>query len=153
MSVTVDRPEALLAMAGTDLGASAWLEVTQAAIDDFADATGDHQWIHVDIERAREGPFGRTVAHGYLTLAMVIPMWSELLRVEHTSMAINYGLDRVRFPAPVPVGSRVRGRFTVLSVESVGGGDQAVIEGTVEREGGEKPVCVAELVLRFLRAA
>jgi acyl dehydratase len=136
-------------MAGTDLGSSSWLEVTQAAIDGFADATGDRQWIHVDVERAREGPFGDTVAHGYLTLAMVIPMWSELLRVEHTSMAVNYGLDRVRFPAPVPAGSRIRASGRIAEVEAVAGGVQVVADLVVECDAAEKPVCVAKAIFRF----
>jgi len=116
MSLTVATPADLLELAGTDLGASEWVSVTQVAIDGFADATGDHQWIHVDVERAAGGPFGGTVAHGYLTLAMVIPMWSELLVVEQTSMAVNYGLDRVRFPAPVPAGSRLIARGEIIQV-------------------------------------
>jgi acyl dehydratase len=149
MSVRVGDPHALLGMAGTDLGTSDWIEVTQAAVDAFADATGDHQWIHVDVERARTGPFGGTVAHGYLTLAMVIPMWSQLLVVERTSLAINYGLDRVRFPAPVPVGSRVRASGRLAAVEAVAGGVQVVAELVVECDAAEKPVCVATAIFRF----
>lgn len=149
MSVTVATPAELLELAGTDLGTSSWVEVTQSAIDAFADATGDHQWIHVDVDRARSGPFGGTVAHGYLTLAMVIPMWSELLVVEQTSMAVNYGLDRVRFPAPVPAGSHVRGTGTLTEVEVVKGGVQVGADLAVECDAQEKPVCVARAIFRF----
>jgi acyl dehydratase len=149
MSVTVASPADLLELAGTDLGTSPWVEVTQAAIDGFADATGDHQWIHVDVERARAGPFGGTVAHGYLTLAMVIPMWSELLVVEQTSMAVNYGLDRVRFPAPVPAGSRLRASGTLAEVEAVRGGVQVVADLVIESDAAEKPACVARAIFRF----
>jgi len=132
---------------GTELGPTRWLEVPQSRIDAFAEATDDPQWIHVDPERAvAEGPFGTPVAHGFLTLSLCVPMLSEVL--PPAGMTINYGVNRVRFPAPVPVGSRVRGRLIVQSVEDVAGGEQAVIEVTVERDGGEKPVCVAELVLR-----
>jgi acyl dehydratase len=138
---------------GASLGPTAWHEVTQGRVDAFAEATGDHQWIHVDPARAAGGPFGTTIAHGFFTLSLCATLLGEVLHVEGYGLTVNYGVNRVRFPAPVPVGSRVRGRFTVLSVEAVSGGDQAVIEATVEREGGEKPVCVAELVLRFLRAA
>jgi acyl dehydratase len=138
---------ALRDLVGTELGPTRWLEVPQSRIDAFAAATEDPQWIHVDPERAAaEGPFGTTVAHGFLTLSLCVPMLYETL--PPAGLAINYGVNRVRFPAPVPAGSRVHGRFVVRSVEDVGAGEQAVIEATVEREGGEKPVCVAELVVR-----
>lgn len=149
MSVTVKSPAELLDMVGADLGISSWIEVSQAAVDGFAEATGDHQWIHVDVERAKAGPFGGTIAHGYLTLSMLIPMWSELLVVEVTSMAVNYGLDRVRFPAPVPVGSRIRTSGTLSSAEEVSGGVQVKAQLTVECDAQEKPVCVAEAIFRF----
>ena len=137
---------------GKELEPSDWLEITQERIDAFADATGDHQWIHVDPERAAEGPFGATIAHGFLTLSLCGPLLSEALAsLSSSSMGINYGTNKVRFPAPVPVGSRLRARATVASVDDVPGGDQAVVVVTVEREGGEKPVCVAELVIRRLR--
>jgi acyl dehydratase len=136
---------------GTELGPSGWIDVDQQRIDAFAAATDDSQWIHVDPERAAAGPFGTTVAHGFLTLSLCVPLLSEVLHVDGYRLSINYGLNRVRFPAPVPAGSRVRGRFRVASVEEVEGGDQAVLEATVEREGGEKPVCVAELVVRLRR--
>ena len=137
---------------GTELGPTAWLDLTQARIDDFARATGDAQWIHTDPVRAAAGPFGSTIAHGFLTLSLCSVLLGEALKdVTGYAMGINYGVNRVRFPAPVPVGSRVRGRFTVASVDEVPGGDQVVIVATVEREGGEKPVCVAELVVRKIR--
>ena len=136
---------------GRELEPSGWLEVSQARIDAFAQATGDRQWIHVDPERAARGPFGTTVAHGYLTLALCAPLVSEALAgLTGDTASINYGCNRVRFPAPLPAGSRIRARVAVTSVEDVPGGDQAVLLTTIEREGGEKPVCVAELVLRML---
>jgi acyl dehydratase len=149
VSVSVASPDDLLALAGSDLGTSPWVEVTQAAIDGFADATGDHQWIHVDVERARGGPFGGTIAHGYLTLAMIIPLWSELLVVEGASMAVNYGLDRVRFPAPVPTGSRIRASGRLAEVEAVPGGVQVVADIVVECDAATKPACVAKVIFRF----
>jgi len=137
---------------GVELEPTAWLEVSQARIDEFAHATGDSQWIHTDPERAAAGPFGTTIAHGYLTLSLCAPLLSEALAdLTGYGMGINYGVNRVRFPAPVPAGSRIRARVTVDSVAEIPGGDQAVFIVTVEREGGEKPVCVAELVLRMMR--
>ncbi len=135
---------------GKELGPTEWLEVDQERIDRFADATGDHQWIHVDPERAAEGPFGTTVAHGYLTLSLLPLLMSGALQLTGYGMGINYGLNKVRFPAPVPSGSRVRATFTVQSVEDVPAGEQGVVLATVEREGGDKPVCVAEVVVRML---
>ncbi len=135
---------------GLELGPSRWFEVSQARIDAFADATEDRQWIHVDPERADESPFGATVAHGLLTLSLVIPMTYELMPVENARLAVNYGLNRVRFPAPVPVGKRVRQRVVLKAVEEVG--EQAVQlthERTVEVEGGDKPACVAETLMRI----
>jgi acyl dehydratase len=149
MSRTVTGVTELLALGPTDLGHSTWLEIEQKRVDTFADATDDHQWIHVDPERAATGPFGGAIAHGYLTLSLLIPLWSELLTVEGVTMAVNYGLNKVRFPAPVPVGSRVRAMFEVLSVEPVDGGKQITMTATVERDTGEKPVCVAEIVFRY----
>jgi acyl dehydratase len=138
---------------GLELGPSEWRDVTQERIDAFAAATDDPQWIHVDAERAAAGPFGTTIAHGYLTLALLVPCSYELLPVEDAALSINYGLNRVRFPAPVPSGSRVRARFRVDGVEAVAGGTQVTLTATVEREGAEKPVCVAELVFRYLTDA
>ena len=134
---------------GKELEPSEWLEVTQERIDAFAEATGDHQWIHVDPVRAAEGPFGTTIAHGYLTLSLCAPLLSNALAGLTTSgMSINYGTNKVRFPAPVPVGSRIRARVTIASVEDVPAAEQMVAVTTIEREGGDKPVCVAELVIR-----
>ncbi len=136
---------------GADLGTSGWVEVTQDRIDQFADATGDHQWIHVDPERAAAGPFGTTIAHGYLTLSLISMLLPELLTVEGVSMGINYGTNKVRFPAPVPAGSRVRASGMLASVDEVPGGYQVVANVAIEVEGSEKPACVAESVSRFLR--
>jgi acyl dehydratase len=136
-------------LVGQELGPTGWIEVTQERIDAFADATDDHQWIHVDRERAAAGPFGTTIGHGYLTLSLCAPLVSEVLKdVESSGMSINYGTNKVRFPAPVPSGSRIRARVTVASVVEVPGGEQIILNTTVEHEGGEKPVCVAELVIR-----
>jgi acyl dehydratase len=136
---------------GDEFGPSSWIEVPQERIQAFADATGDHQWIHVDPERAAAGPFGTTIAHGYLTLALLPSMSYEVVPRQDGGMAVNYGLDRVRFPAPVPSGSRVRGTFRVDSVDDADWGYQAKMTATVEREGGDKPVCVAELLFRYYR--
>lgn len=134
---------------GEEIAVSDWVEVSQERIDAFAQATGDHQWIHVDPERAARGPFGTTIAHGYLTLSM-LPMFMEsAIELRGVRMSVNYGLNRVRFPAPVPAGSRLRARFRIASVEDVGkGGLQIVTEATIEREGGDRPVCIAETVAR-----
>jgi acyl dehydratase len=132
---------------GDRFGPSSWIEITQEKIDLFAEATGDHQWIHVDPERAKQGPFGTTIAHGYLTLSL-LPVASYEVIPRQGRMGINYGVNRVRFPAPVPVGSRVRATFEVNEVTEIEGGGQVTMTATVEREGGEKPVCVAEVVFR-----
>ena len=136
---------------GRELGPTDWLEVDQERIDTFARATDDPQWIHVDPVRAADGPFGTTIAHGYLTLSLCVPLMSRTLGLTGYRMGINYGVNRVRFPAPLPSGSRIRGRFTVQSVDEVEGGEQGVVLATVEREGSDKPVCVAELVVRMMR--
>jgi acyl dehydratase len=136
---------------GLELGPSEWQEIRQERIDAFADATGDHQWIHVDPERAAAGPFGGTIAHGFLTLSLLPQATFELMHVEDARTAINYGLNKVRFPAPVPVGSRIRTTFRLVDVSEVEGGVQVVTAATVEREGSEKPVCVAETVSRYYR--
>lgn len=140
----------LRSLAGCELGPSQWITIDQDRIDGFAQWTDDRQWIHTDPERAARGPFGTTIAHGFLTLSLIVRFWQETVRVDGVSMGINYGLDRVRFPAPVPSGSRVRARFRVDEVEDVPGGAQARITATVERDGGEKPVCVAVLLLRYM---
>ena len=135
------------------LGYSRYLEITQDRIDLFADATGDHQWIHVDPERAAEGPFGTTIAHGYLTLVLGPELLHEVITWQNTRMGVNYGLNKVRFPAPVPVGSRVRVGAVLRGAETVGdGGVQVTLELTFEIEGGAKPACVAELLLRYFFA-
>jgi acyl dehydratase len=146
--ITVDGADEIKALAGRDLGASDWLEVTQERIDTFADATGDHQWIHVDAERAAAGPFGTTIAHGYLTLSLVIPLFGNLLKVSGTRMGVNYGLEKVRFPNPVRVGSRIRLAASVAEVTEVTGGLQMACDFTVEIEGQDKPACVARTIYR-----
>ena len=138
-------------MVGDEFGPSSWIEVPQERIQAFADATGDHQWIHVDPERGAAGRFGTTIAHGYLTLSLLPSMSYEVVPRQDGGMALNYGLDRVRFPAPVPSGSRVRGTFRVDSVDHADWGYQTTMTATVEREGGDKPVCVAALVFRYYR--
>ena len=139
----------LAARVGTELGVSDWQQVTQDQVNLFAEATGDHQWIHVDPERARAGPFGQTIAHGFLTLALLPALLHDLAPVTEHRLAINYGLNRVRFPSPVPVGARIRARATLKAAESVAGGIQVVLESTVEVEGQDKPGCVAETVSRY----
>ena len=133
---------------GQDLGTSDWHEVTQADIDTFADVTGDHQWIHVDPERAKETPFGGTIAHGYYTLSLIPRFTEQVMKFEGFAFALNYGLDRVRFPSHMPVGGKVRATFKLADVSDIPGGAQIKIEVTLEREGGEKPVCVAESLSR-----
>ncbi|MFF1822915.1 MaoC family dehydratase [Kribbella sp. NPDC058245] len=138
----------ITALAGRDLGHGDWLEVTQDRIDQFADATDDHQWIHVDPERAANGPFGSTIAHGYLTLALVIPLFTDLLAIEGVRMSVNYGLEKVRFPTPVPVGGKIRLTAAVAEVTGLEGGVQMLLDFTVELQGAEKPACVARAVYR-----
>ena len=135
---------------GQVLGVSDWFEITQERVNTFADATDDQQWIHVDVERAKaESPFGGPIAHGFLTLSMFVPMWSQVLVVTDVGMAVNYGLNKVRFPAPVPVGSKIRLTATLTEIEEIKGGVQLTVGGMVEREGSDKPVCVLESVTRF----
>ncbi len=149
---TIAHPKDLLNMIGQDLGSSPWLDVTQKRIDTFADATDDHQWIHVDVERAKTGPFGGPIAHGYLTLSLLIPLWSEILVFEDLDMAVNYGLNKVRFPAPVPAGARVQVSATLANAEEVGGnGIQATIDTVMRVEGADKPVCIAQMVHRYYK--
>ena len=135
-------------LVGEELGVSEWISVEQRRIDQFAEATGDHQWIHIDPVRAAAGPFKTTVAHGFLTLSLLPEMSASAFEVRDTRMGVNYGLNRVRFPAPVPSGSRLRGRFKLLSYEPIEGGAQLTVEVTMERDGSPKPVCVAESVAR-----
>jgi len=150
--VTIDI-RALVDNVGRELGVSEWHQVTQERIDEFADATGDRQWIHVDRARAAvESPFKTTIAHGFLTLSLASSLIRSALQFDGARMAINYGLNRVRFMAPVPSGSRVRGRFALASVEETGGAVQAIWQVTIEREGIEKPCCVAEWLVRYYPA-
>ena len=141
--------EQLTEQVGAKLGPTEWMTIDQARIDLFADATDDHQWIHVDPEAAADGPFGATIAHGYLTLSLVNRFMPDLLTVTNTSMGVNYGCDKVRFPSPVKVGSRIRGRGEVVSVEAAGQGLQALVRVTVEIEGQDRPACVVDTLSRF----
>lgn len=141
--------DGLRAHAGRHLGTSAWHRVEQTRVQRFADATGDQQWIHVDLARATAGPFGGPIAHGYLTLSMAPMLLWEVLEVTGASRIVNYGLDKVRFPAPVPVGARVRGDWTCCAVEEVPGGVQATLGLVVELEGSEKPACAAQILFRY----
>ena len=148
--MTFKTPSDLLGAEGTDLGVTSWEVITQERINLFADATGDHQWIHVDPEQAKDGPFGATVAHGYLTLSLTNLFLPDLLEVTQVSMGINYGVNRVRFPSPVTVGSRVRGQGVITEVTEISGGVQAIVSLTVEIENQPKPACVVESISRFL---
>ncbi len=136
-------------LVGADLGYSDWMEITQQRVDTFADATDDHQWIHTDPERAKDGPFGGPIAHGFLTLSLLIPLWTQLLEVEGVGTKVNYGLDKVRFVSPVPVGARIRLTGTVAEVIEVAGGYQLVVDVTIETEGGTKPAVVARSLQRL----
>lgn len=154
MAQTVfENPRELLHAVGRQLGASEWLTIEQPRIDLFAEATGDDQWIHVDPERARTGPFGSTIAHGYLTMSLVNYFLPQIVEVRNISMGVNYGADKLRFPAPVPVGSRIRGQGEIVEAEEVkGGAIQVKIRVTVEIEGGERPGCVVDTISRFVPA-
>ena len=145
---TITGLEELKEAGGQVLGTSDWHEVTQADVDAFADVTGDHQWIHVDVERAKETPFGGTIAHGYFTLSLIPRLSRQVFGMEGFTFALNYGLNRVRFPAPMPVGGKIRCTVKVAEVQEIPGGAQTTMEMTLEREGGEKPVCVAETLVR-----
>ena len=149
--VKLDAPAALAGYVGKEIGVTEWVQVTQAEINQFADATGDHQWIHVDVERARkESPFKGPIAHGYFTLSKLPELISKVLAVGGCKLTINYGLNKVRFPAPVPVGKKIRAKVGVKSVKDIGQGNQEVeFTVTVEVEGSEKPACVAEVVYRY----
>ena len=147
--LTITGVEDLKARAGDELGVSEWYLVTQEEIDAFADTTGDHQWIHVDVERAADTPFGGTIAHGLYTLSLGPRFTFEVFTIDGFAFGLNYGYNKVRFPAPLPVGTRVRMRATLSAVDDVPGGVQITITETFEREGGDKPVCVAESVARM----
>ena len=146
---TINGLDELKAAEGDTLGTSDWHEVTQDAINDFADVTGDHQWIHVDTERAKQTPFGGTIAHGYYTLSLAPMFNAQIMDFTGFAFALNYGLGKVRFPAPLPVGSKVRATTKLAKVEDIPGGAQVTMEVTFEREGGDKPVCVSEMLARF----
>lgn len=145
----ISRLGDLRSMVGEELAVSNWFMVEQPRINQFADATGDHQWIHIDPDRAASGPFGATIAHGFLTLSLLPLFIQDALRFEDVRMSVNYGLNRVRFTSPVPVGSELRARFRLVAIEDVaGGGMQVTMEATIERKGFDKPVCVAETISR-----
>jgi acyl dehydratase len=148
---TFERLDDLREQVGQEIGTSDWILIDQDRIESFAHATGDFQWIHLDHERAAAGPFGRTIAHGFLTLSLLPALFETAFEIADAKMGLNYGLNRVRFPAPVPSGSRVRGHFKLLGFEPIEGGAQMVVEVTVELEGSSKPVCVAESVSRRYR--
>lgn len=150
MTRTFESADALKAAIGQALGPSDWLVIDQERINLFADATDDHQWIHVDVDRAKQGPFGAPIAHGYLTLSLVSHFLPQLLAVPAAKMGVNYGCNKVRFPAPVPAGSRIRARGEIVEVEDVQGGVQGVVRVTIEIEGGAKPACVVDSVSRFV---
>jgi acyl dehydratase len=150
MTTVAHGPDGVLALAGRTLGPTEWHEVTQEQVDTFADATGDHQWIHVDPARAATGPFGGTIAHGYLTLSLIIPLWTDLLDIQDVTTRINYGLNKVRFPAPVPVGGKVRLTAHLAAVEPVSGGVQATVDFTMALAGNDKPAVVAQALYRYL---
>jgi acyl dehydratase len=148
---TFESVTELAAAAGEPIGESDWVTITQEDVNLFADTTGDHQWIHVDPERAAAGPFGKTIAHGFMTLSLLPRLQHQMYTVNGVKLAINYGLNKVRFPAPVPVGSRVRAKTALVKVEDVGNGAvQATLTTTVEIEGAPKPACVAESVVRYI---
>lgn len=149
MTTVFKTPHALKDAVGQALGSSDWLTIDQERINLFADATGDHQWIHVDPERAKDGPFGKCIAHGYLTLSLVNLFLPQIVDVQGISMGVNYGCGKVRFPSPVPVGSRVRGTGELVEVEEVKGGVQATIRVTVEIDGSDRPACVVDTISRY----
>ena len=148
--LVVPKPADLPNHVGADLGETEWLEISQERINTFADATGDHQWIHVDVEKAKDGPFGAPIAHVYLTASLANLFLPQLLEVQNTSMGVNYGCDKIRFPSPVPVGSKIRGTGAVTSVEETkDGGFQAKVTITIQIEGNDRPACIIETISRF----
>ncbi len=152
MTKVFQHPKELLSAVGEQLGHSDWLEIDQQRVNLFADATGDHQWIHVDPEKAKDGPFGQCIAHGYLTLSLVNLFLPQIIDVQGISMGVNVGCERIRFPAPVPVGSRIRGVGELVSADEMKGGVQSVVRVTVEIEGSEKPACVVDTISRYFPA-
>ena len=149
MATVFNTPAELSSAIGRHLGYSDWLEITQERINTFADATGDHQWIHVDPERAKDGPFGACIAHGYLTMSLVNMFLPQIVEVRGIRMGVNYGADKLRFPAPVLVGARIRGGGELIKVDDVKGGVQATIRVSVEIEGKDRPACVVDTISRF----
>lgn len=149
MTKVYESPRDLLGQEGTIFGPSDWLLIDQERVNTFADITGDHQWIHVDVERSRAGPFGGTIVHGYLTLSLINMFLPQLVEVRNFAHAVNVGLDRLRFIAPVPVGSRIRATGEVISVEEIKGGIQSIVRVTTEIEGSDKPACIADTVSRY----
>jgi acyl dehydratase len=150
MPQTFDGVDEVVHAVGTPLGETEWLEITQEQVNQFAEATGDHQWIHVDVDRAAKGPYGGTIAHGYLTLSLIARFGEELFKVEGVTAKLSYGVNKVRFPAPVRVGSRVRAHVTMGEVTDLPAGKQMLLRYTIEIEGGDKPACVAETVVLLL---
>ena len=145
----IDKPGDLMGQEGLKIGPSEWMDMTQERVNTFAEATGDHQWIHVDVERAKKGPFGAPIAHGYLTLSLAAKLMPEILEIKGMKMGINYGTDKVRFLNPVKVGSRVRGHGEFLEIKEVPGGYQSTLRVTIEIEGEEKPACVVDTISRY----
>lgn len=152
MTTVFKTPHDLKAKEGEQLGVTDWLQVDQDRINLFADATGDHQWIHVDPEKAKDGPFGACIAHGYLTLSLVNYFLPQIIDVQGISMGVNVGLDKVRFPAVVPAGSKIRGVGELISVEEIKGAIQSIVRVTIEVEGGDRPACVADTISRYFPA-
>ncbi|MGA9595444.1 MAG: MaoC family dehydratase [Acidimicrobiia bacterium] len=150
MARTAGSVAEVMGLVGEEIGVSEWLEITQDRINTFADATDDHQWIHCDPDRAAAGPFGSTIAHGYLTLSLVIPMLEQVLTIENKTTSINYGLDKVRFTSPVPVGSKIRLKASLLDAKEVPSGVQVTLDCVIEIAGQERPACVATVVHRHL---
>ena len=149
MQTIIDKPGDLMGQEGLKIGPSDWMDMTQERVNTFAEATGDHQWIHVDVERAKKGPFGAPIAHGYLTLSLAAKLMPEILEIKGMKMGINYGTDKVRFLNPVKVGSRVRGHGEFLEIKEVPGGYQSTLRVTIEIEGEEKPACVVDTISRY----
>jgi acyl dehydratase len=149
VTTTIHGLSGLKERVGDHLGYSDWHQITQDQVNRFADATGDHQWIHVDVGRAKQGPFGGPIAHGYLTLSLAPALLPEIYQVEDVTMAVNYGLNKLRFPSPVPVGSKVRAGATLAGVDEIPGGAQVTMDVTFEVEGQEKPACVAQVLFRY----
>lgn len=149
MTMAFSSAAQLMAAEGADLGVTEWVQIDQPRINQFADATDDHQWIHVDPERAKDGPFGACIAHGYLTLSLANLFLPQLIRADNLKMGVNVGCDRVRFPAPVPVGSRIRGKGEILKVEEIKGAVQSTVRVTIEIEGSERPGCVVDTISRY----